>query len=99
MVLQTPAERLFDRAPRFLLREGGKPVLQVRQVLRELRPDDVGAGGEELSELDVARAEARQRGGDARLRRLGCAEGRSYRADGCGEEAGEAKPQWDGRPL
>ncbi len=65
VVLQLAAELLLDGLARLRHGERRQPVLQVAQVAGELRPDQIGAGGEELAELDVAGAEA----GDARRRR------------------------------
>ena len=50
------------------MEKGGSLSCRWRRSLGELRPDQVGAGGEELAELDVAGAEAGDGAGDpARL--------------------------------
>ena len=43
VILELSAERLLDRFARFRLRERRQPVLQMRQVARELGADHVGA--------------------------------------------------------
>ena len=64
-VRERPAEGVRHHALGLRLREGGHPVLEMLQVARGRRPDDVGAGGEELAELDVGGPEPGQRGGEA----------------------------------
>ena len=56
----------LDREAGFGHREGLGLVLQMAQVGRQLGADDVGARGEELPELHVARPEFAQRRGDVR---------------------------------
>jgi hypothetical protein len=46
---------------------GSQPVLQLGQLVGPFDPDDVGPGGEELAELDVARPQFGERGGKRRL--------------------------------
>ena len=58
MILQLAAELLLDGLAGLGHGEGRQPVLQVPQIAGELRPDQIGTGGEELAELDVAGAEA-----------------------------------------
>ena len=58
MVLKLAAELLLDGLARFGHGKGRQLVLQVPQVAGEVRPDQIGAGGEKLAELDVAGAEA-----------------------------------------
>ncbi len=99
VILELAAEGLLDRLARFRLREWRQPVLQVCQVPCELWADHVGARCKELSELDVAGAEACQGGGDARLRRLTGMKGRCNHADRQRGEAGEAQPQGHGDAL
>src|ERR1700693_3623758 len=43
VILEPAPERLLDGFARLLLRERRQAVLQVREILRELRPDHVGA--------------------------------------------------------
>ena len=69
VILEPAAERLLDGAARLGHGERRQPVLQVAQVAGELGADQVGAGGQELAELDVAGAEAGERAGDARAPR------------------------------
>ena len=61
------AQRLLDRRARLSLREGRQAVLKGRKVAGELAADDVVAGGEELTELDVRRPERGERVGELRL--------------------------------
>ena len=67
MILQLAAELLLDGLAGLGHGEGRQPVLKVAQVARQLRADQIGAGGEELAELDVAGAEAGDGAGDAAL--------------------------------
>ena len=73
VIFQPAAELLLDGLAGLGHGEGRQPVLQVAQVAGKLRPDQIGAGGEKLAELDVAGAEAGQGVGDAA--RLGTAAG------------------------
>ena len=61
---QRLGERGRNRGFRLGLRERRHPVLQRFQVARQCGPDDIGTRREELAELDVGRAEPRQRGGE-----------------------------------
>ena len=63
------AERSGHRRFRLLLRERRHLVLQPLQIVGERRPHDVRARRQKLAELDVARAEPRERRGQARLDR------------------------------
>ena len=54
MIFELAAERLFDGLPRLGHGERRQVVLQLRQLPRELGPDDIGARGEKLAELDIA---------------------------------------------
>ena len=93
VVLQPAAQRLLDGLARLPHREGRQLVLQVAQIAGELRPDQVGAGGEELPELDVAGAEAGERAGDAPLLRLDAsATARSARGSAGSRRARDAAP-------
>src|SRR5690606_36105240 len=56
MVFQLAAQRLFDRATRLLHREGRKLVLQMAQVARELRSNEIGACRQKLAQFDVTRS-------------------------------------------
>ena len=62
------AERGFelrlDDLDRLVLGEGRQPVLQCRQIAREFPADNVVPGREKLAELDIRRAERRQRSGE-----------------------------------
>jgi len=75
MVFEPPAEAFLDGAARLLHRKRRQPVLQVLQVGGEVRPDQIGARRQELTELDVGGAEAGDRAGDALLARLAGPEG------------------------
>ena len=61
---------VLDRGARLLHREGRQLVLQHRELGGELGADDVGAGREELAELDVGGAERGERAQDRRLARV-----------------------------
>ena len=93
VILEPAAQRLLDGFACFPHREGRQLVLQVAEVAGELGADEIGAGGEELAELDVAGPQAGQRAGDAPSFRLADAEGPGQRADrqrrGAGEMQGE----------
>ena len=65
VILQPAAERRLHGAARLLHGKRRQLVLQMAQVLGELRADQVGARGQELAELDVAGPEAGQGIGDA----------------------------------
>ena len=58
-----PAERAFDGRDGIGHRKGFHAVLQQRQIERDVVADHVGAGGEELAELDIGRAEPGDRRG------------------------------------
>ena len=60
-VVDGRAQRRLDGGARLALRERRQAVLQRGEIAGELAADDVGAGGEELAELDVGRAERGQR--------------------------------------
>ena len=62
--VQRLAERGDDCGFRFGLRKRRQLVLQAFQVARDRMADHVGAGGEELAELDVSRPQPCQRGGE-----------------------------------
>src|SRR5262249_16503015 len=64
---QAPPGRSHYRLARLGHGEGRQPVLQVAKVAGELGPDEIGAGCQELAELDVARAEAGECACDAPL--------------------------------
>ncbi|MDF9792002.1 hypothetical protein M2440_002703 [Methylorubrum extorquens] len=55
------AEFLLDDAQRHPLREGRNPILKSLQIARGGHADDVGAGRQELAELDVGGTEPGQR--------------------------------------
>ncbi len=59
MVLELAAKGRLYGAARFRHAEGRHAVLQVAQVAGQLGADDVGARGQELAELDVARTRGR----------------------------------------
>ena len=61
MIFELAAEGPLDGVAGFGHRERLGLVLQVTQVGGEFRADDIGAGGEELPELHVARPELGQR--------------------------------------
>ena len=58
-----PAERGFDFRAGKRFGEGRHPVLKTRQIVGDLGAHDVGAGGEELAELDPGRAQTLDRAG------------------------------------
>ena len=91
MILQLAAELLLDRLARLGHGERRQPVLQVAQIACELRPDQIGAGGEELAELDVAGAEAGDGAGDAPRLGLAGAERPGENADGQRGGAGQVE--------
>ena len=63
IVVDGRVERRLDALDRELPVGRRHPVLQPLQFGRDLGPDDVGPGGEELSELDVGGAEPIDRAG------------------------------------
>ena len=93
VILQPAAELDLDRPAGFLHGERRQPILQVPEVAGQLRPDQIGAGGEELAELDVAGAEARECGGDAGVLGLARTERPGQDADGQRRRAGEPQRQ------
>ena len=60
-----------DGGLRFGLRERRHLVLQAFEIARDVGADHVGAGGEELAELDVSRPQPAERGGQPALAGLG----------------------------
>ena len=74
MVLNRATQGVGHRHARLGDGERWQLVLQVPQVPGELGADQIGAGGQELPELDVAWTEAGERFGHARLLRLPTAE-------------------------
>jgi hypothetical protein len=54
-------QRLRDDGLGFGLRKRRQPVLQAFQIARHHDADDVGPGGEKLSELEIGRTEPGQR--------------------------------------
>ena len=58
------AEGGGDHGFRLALRKRRHLVLQAFEIARDCRADHVGAGGEELAELDVSRPELGERGGE-----------------------------------
>ena len=89
VVLQPAAQLLLDCRACLLHRERRQLVLQMAEVAGQLGADQVGAGGEELAELDVAGPQAGQRAGDAPLLGLADAERPGQRADRQRGGAGE----------
>ena len=81
VVLEPAAQRFLDRLACFPHGERRQLVLQVAEIARKLGADEIGAGGEELAELDVARPQAGQRPGDASLLGLTDAERPGQRPD------------------
>ena len=65
------AERGGDGCFRFGLRERRHLVLQALKIARDLLADHVGAGRQELAELDVSRAEPGERCGEPALAAFG----------------------------
>ena len=59
VVFELATQFALDRGTRLGHREWRQPILQRRQVAGEFRADKIGAGGEKLAELDIARTEAR----------------------------------------
>ena len=59
--LDRPAQRPFDLAPRLIDREGFQRVLQPTQIAREFQPENVGPGGQHLSQFDGHRPEMFER--------------------------------------
>ena len=62
VIFELAAKRPLDRVARLGHREGVGLVLQMAQVGRQFRADDIGARCEKLSEFDVARPESRKGG-------------------------------------
>ncbi len=60
VVFELAAKRALDGAAGFGHRKGLGLVLQVPEIGGKLRADDVGAGREKLTELDVARSKRRR---------------------------------------
>ncbi len=82
VILHPAAERRLHRAARLLHGKRRQLVLQMAQVLGEVRADQVGARGQELAELDVAGPEAGQGIGDAGILRAADAQRPGESADG-----------------
>ena len=59
--LDRPTQRFLDLAPRLFQREGRQGVLQPAQVACELQAEDVGAGGQDLAQLDRHRPQMLKR--------------------------------------
>jgi len=57
MMLELAAESFLDGRLRLGHGKRRQPVLQVSQIARDRGPDDVGSRGQELAELDIARAQ------------------------------------------
>ena len=81
------AERRFHGCARLAHRERRQLVLQLGEVVGKLCPDQVAARGEELSELDVAGAEASERASHPAFARLRRAHEPRQRAQGHGRDA------------
>ena len=63
-----PVECRNDHGFGLCLREGRQAILKILKVARHGHADHVGAGGEELTEFNVSRTEARQRARQAAAR-------------------------------
>ncbi len=67
VVLEPATKSLFDGRTCLGIGERRQPILQVAEIRCQLNADDVGPRGEKLAELDVTRAERRQRTRNPRL--------------------------------
>ena len=59
--IQRLAESTFDHRDRNRPRESRQAILQAFEIARHADTDDIGAGGQKLADLDIARAKAGQR--------------------------------------